>query len=164
MFSVPRSGSYVVGNAHAGDDLADLCWVAGSDGNIWDMVLDRNGWGGDHLSNTAAFIPQYELVSGAQGVWCGALLDGAQPGLGSPVTAWPFNNTVMSSAPAVGSYYVGTENNTPTSAPLAIICSINNWFLVLDYNGIGGNHYSYTAAFIPQDRIARGLPGQVNSC
>lgn len=165
MYSAPVSGTYNVGTAHEGDNIADLCWIY-NDNTIWDLVLDRNGYGGNHVGNTAAFIPEKDLQNQTQSLNCGSL-PGVypDPDADDPVTLVnPYNNSSMYSAPS-GGYYAGTENSQ-SSPPFADICDIGGWDMILDYDGMGNNHFFYTVAFVPRGDIVNYNFGyfQYNAC
>lgn len=165
MYSAPNLGTYVVGIAHAGDNLADLCWAVGSDGFAWDLVLERNGWGGDHDADTAAFIPERELASQAQRLWCGNITGYNAPGLGLVPKADPIGSVGMSSAPYVNTHIVGTESSG--DLPFAAICSVVvngiRWDMVLDYDGRAGDHLPYTTGFVGDGSLNPGF-GIGNDC
>lgn len=172
MYSAPEFGTYYVGTAHEGDNLADVCWIS-SDGAIWDMVLDRNGFGGDHFGDTAAFIPETDLANETQSLECSSLRvtapDSSLPGLGMLVPATPDqNNTGMSSAPYNNTRYVGSENFSTYPYPMTLICSAvtgqETWEMVLDFVGQTGNHFAYTIAFVPDFEVTAAAFDMVSPC
>jgi hypothetical protein len=134
MRSAPTNGTYYVGTAHINDTVRTYCFIW-NEGQYWDAVFDRAGWGGDHFQYTAAFIPESSLASNRQGTACSSLQ--------------PFTNTqayTMYGAPVLGTYYVGTQHAGDSVLGLA---SINNgdgsvWRMQIDFTGWGGDHLANT--------------------
>jgi hypothetical protein len=158
MRSSPHPDTYYVGTAHQGDCLADICWTVGADGAAWDLVLDRNGLTGDHFADTAAFIPERDLISTAQSLYCDNLVQGDFPT--GPYVNGVNQNVAMRSAPQFSTYVVGTASPRHNFIDVCVDSDgIGNFFhLVLDEQGVGGNRYAYTTAFIPEGALVMTVP------
>ena len=159
IWSAASSTTYYVGGARPGDNIADICWIEGSDNRRWDLVLERTGAAGDHFGNTVGYIPEEGLSDG-----------GAQQRTQCPTPdalqhqdAIVYNDTTMRSAASTGAYPVGTA---VPSDQLTVYCWIKDgngvaWYLTVQQAGRGGDHLPYAASMLPADSVAAEY---VNPC
>ncbi|MBV9447087.1 MAG: hypothetical protein JO345_14495 [Streptosporangiaceae bacterium] len=148
MHSAAHNDTYYVGTGQPGDgqSIADICTVTANN-VLWYMVIDRNGVGGDHFSDTAAFVPASALDFQRAVSTC--------PGGNATITS----GGPMFSAPTTSSYHVG---NAQTGDPVELFCQLPGpqggfWYLMLDIAGFPGDHYPYNAAWISSGQN-EGLP------
>jgi len=150
MRSNPTNSTEAVGTAQPGDNIADICWVSGS-GGFWDLVLERTGAGGDHFSNTAAFLPEANLSDSGhnQATSCNSLSNvNTDTSVNhEPATLWA---AAWSSSATVGNAYSGDV--------LEDLCRIQSgdgswWDLTIDLAGHAGDHLPNLSSFIPETSL-----------
>jgi hypothetical protein len=143
MYSAPHFDTHVVGTAHPGDDVADLCYII-TGNRRFDLVLNRNGYAGNHYGNTAAFMSVDDLYY-ASSTSCEHVF---------PI--WNSSSATLHSAPHLDTYVVGQARSTDAISDICWVIGGDGlaWDMVLDRTGLGGDHYADTAAFIRHADLA----------